>query len=163
MNMQIQKSQQGFTLIELMIVVAIIGILAAVAIPAYQDYTIRAKVSEGVGLSSAVKTAITEAAATGDISAATNANQAGADALGVALDTTITGNVVASVTVAGTSAAGANPQTARITITFAAAGANVPAPLAGTTLLIDGTFNAGSATWAVNAASTLPAKFQPKV
>ncbi len=58
--MKIQKNQQGFTLIELMIVVAIIGILAAVAIPAYQDYTIRAKVSEVVGLSSAAKITLYE-------------------------------------------------------------------------------------------------------
>ncbi len=47
--------QQGFTLIELMIVVAIIGILAAVALPAYQDYTIRAKITEGLSLASAIK------------------------------------------------------------------------------------------------------------
>lgn len=57
MKAQIQK---GFTLIELMIVVAIIGILAAVALPAYQDYTIRAKVTEGLSLASSYKTAIAE-------------------------------------------------------------------------------------------------------
>jgi type IV pilus assembly protein PilA len=54
------RKQQGFTLIELMIVVAIIGILAAIAIPAYQDYTIRAQVSEGLNLTGACKAAVTE-------------------------------------------------------------------------------------------------------
>jgi type IV pilus assembly protein PilA len=52
--------QEGFTLIELMIVIAIIGILAAIAIPAYQDYTVRAQVTEGLSLASAAKATISE-------------------------------------------------------------------------------------------------------
>ncbi|MBE9539837.1 MAG: prepilin-type N-terminal cleavage/methylation domain-containing protein, partial [Proteobacteria bacterium] len=59
MNIQ-KKSQQGFTLIELMIVIAIIGILAAIALPAYQDYTVRAKMSEPIAALSEAKTAYTE-------------------------------------------------------------------------------------------------------
>src|SRR5262245_64477713 len=55
-----KKVQQGFTLIELMIVVAIIGILAAIAIPAYQDYTIRAQIVEGMNLAAASKAAVAE-------------------------------------------------------------------------------------------------------
>ena len=62
-----KKVQQGFTLIELMIVVAIIGILAAVAIPAYQDYTIRSKVTEGLVLASAAKVGVTEGYYANDI------------------------------------------------------------------------------------------------
>jgi type IV pilus assembly protein PilA len=55
-----KATQKGFTLIELMIVVAIIGILAAIAIPAYQDYTIRSQVTEGMNLASAVETGVAE-------------------------------------------------------------------------------------------------------
>jgi type IV pilus assembly protein PilA len=65
MNRTFKRAQQGFTLIELMIVVAIIGILAAVALPAYQDYTVRAKVTEGLSLASSAKQAVTENASNG--------------------------------------------------------------------------------------------------
>jgi type IV pilus assembly protein PilA len=68
-----KKMQQGFTLIELMIVVAIIGILAAIAIPAYQDYTIRAKITEGLNLADSAKTAVAESFQSGGLTGLTAA------------------------------------------------------------------------------------------
>ena len=70
-----KKIQQGFTLIELMIVIAILGILMAIAIPAYQDYTVRAKVSEGVMMAAPAKLAVAETASSvGGLDKVTAAN-----------------------------------------------------------------------------------------
>jgi len=88
-----KQVQQGFTLIELMIVVAIIGILAAVAIPAYQDYTVRAKVTEGLNLAAAAKTSVSETFISNGAWPSNN------DAAGLAESNSINGNNVSSVNV----------------------------------------------------------------
>ena len=95
MNTQLRKIQQGFTLIELMIVVAIIGILAALALPAYQDYTIRAKMSEVILAASGCRTSVTETYQSGGALPAAN---------GWGCEATAPTNLVASI---ATSAAGA--------------------------------------------------------
>lgn len=132
--------QKGFTLIELMIVVAIIGILAAVALPAYQDYTKRSHVSEGLALAGGAKTAVTEYYSSNGVWPANNAEA------GVATAASITGNAVRSVAVGN-----ANGQ---ITVTF---GTKVEA---GKTLVLEGTNAAGSITWSCTGGD-LNSKFRP--
>lgn len=90
-----KRVQQGFTLIELMIVVAIIGILAAVAIPQYQDYTIRTQVTEGLNLAAEAKSSI------GDFYSNRGRLPSSNTSAGLAQSASITGNYVTSVAVSG--------------------------------------------------------------
>jgi prepilin-type N-terminal cleavage/methylation domain len=145
MEIQMKKMQQGFTLIELMIVVAIIGILAAIAIPAYQDYTIRAQVSEGLSLADGAKTAVAEFYSNRGAMPADNISA------GLATNTSINGSYVTKVDVGAT--------TGVIEVTY---GNKANSKISGATLEVSATPSAGSIAWTCRAGgASLPAKYLP--
>ena len=142
------KKQQGFTLIELMIVVAIIGILAAIAIPAYKDYTIRAQVSEGLSLASGAKAAVSAYHMDSGTFPVTN------DEAGISTAAEIVGRYTTDVTVG---AAGI------ITVTYAQPDTHADLVADGGDLVLTPTGGAAQAsvTWDCDTGSSLPAKWLP--
>ena len=137
------RQQKGFTLIELMIVIAIIGILAAIAIPAYQDYTIRSKVSEGLNMSGAAKLAVAE---TFDSTGALAADNA---AYGLPSAASIAGTYVASISAV----------TSLVTITFKQIAAG-KVDLGDTVTLTANTTLPGSTQWTCDS-TTIDSRFLP--
>jgi type IV pilus assembly protein PilA len=144
-----KKMQKGFTLIELMIVVAIIAILAAIAIPAYQDYLIRTQVSEGAVLADGAKTAVAEFYSNkGDLTNAKNAS------IGLAAASSIGGSYVGSVTAA------AGLITVKYGVDGGTGGKKANTKISGNTLLLSPVTNAGSISW-VCKSSTVSPKYLP--
>jgi type IV pilus assembly protein PilA len=141
----VRKIQSGFTLIELMIVVAIIGILAAVAIPQYQNYVARTQMSEALSLASGSKVALAEYFQSNGVFPGNNATA------GIGVSTTIKGKYVTSVTVSATAATAASGTTAAagaqgiLTVSLNETGTHTL--LKGGTMILTGTDSGGSIIW----------------